>query len=127
MYDYDPEVELSAHCSGFLSIQSQRRLITACQRDRNSASTPHERFFSRRHGSGHRSDADRGLPQDVALTEARAVRALNRAVQELALVDIRRRHPDADEREQALRLASRWIEPELMLRAFGWDVRKVGY
>ena len=55
------------------------------------------------------------------------VRALTRAVQELALFDIRRRHPDADEREQALRLASRWIEPELMIRAFGWDVRKVGY
>jgi hypothetical protein len=55
------------------------------------------------------------------------VRALTRAVQELALADIRRRHPGADEREQALRLASRWIEPELMVRAFGWDVRKVGY
>ena len=55
------------------------------------------------------------------------VRALTRAVQELALLDIRRRHPDADEREQALRLASRWMEPELMVRAFGWDVRKVGY
>jgi hypothetical protein len=55
------------------------------------------------------------------------VRALTRAVQELALADIRRRHPGADEREQALRLASRWIDPELMVRAFGWDVRKVGY
>jgi hypothetical protein len=55
------------------------------------------------------------------------VRALNHAVQELALADIRRRHPAADEREQALRLASRWLEPELMVRAFGWDVRKVGY
>jgi hypothetical protein len=55
------------------------------------------------------------------------VRALTRAVQELALLDIRQRHPDADERELALRLASRWIEPELMIRAFGWDVRKVGY
>ena len=55
------------------------------------------------------------------------VRALTRAVQELALMDIRRRHPDADEREQMLRLASRWIEPELMVRAFGWDARKVGY
>ncbi len=55
------------------------------------------------------------------------VQALTRAVQELALLDIRRRYPDADEREQALRLASRWIEPDLMLRAFGWDVRKVGY
>jgi hypothetical protein len=55
------------------------------------------------------------------------VRALTRAVQELALADIRRRHPDADEREQALRLASRWIERDLMVRAFGWDVRKTGY
>ena len=55
------------------------------------------------------------------------VRALTRAVQELALLDVRRRHPDADEREQVLRVASRWIDPELMVRAFGWDVREVGY
>ena len=55
------------------------------------------------------------------------VRALTLAVQELALADIRRRHPEADAREQALRLASRRIEPELMLRAFGWDVRTQGY
>ncbi len=56
-----------------------------------------------------------------------SVRALTQAVQSLALADIRRRHPHASEREQALRLASRWIEPELMLRAFGWDVREAGY
>lgn len=55
------------------------------------------------------------------------VRALTRAVQELALLDVRRRHPEADEREQALRVASRWIEPDLMMRAFGWDVRVMGY
>ena len=53
--------------------------------------------------------------------------ALTRAVQQLALADIRRRHPDAGEREQALRLASRWIDPELMRSAFGWDVRQEGY
>ncbi|MFO0590808.1 MAG: hypothetical protein U0441_24910 [Polyangiaceae bacterium] len=51
------------------------------------------------------------------------VRALTRAVQELALMDVRRRFPEADEREQALRVASRWLDPELMRRAFGWDVR----
>ena len=55
------------------------------------------------------------------------VRSLTRAVQELALADVRRRHPTADAREQALRIASRWIEPELMVRVFDWDVRKVGY
>jgi hypothetical protein len=55
------------------------------------------------------------------------VRSLTRAVQELALLDVRRRHPGASAREQALRVASRWIEPELMVRAFDWDVRKIGY
>jgi hypothetical protein len=55
------------------------------------------------------------------------VRAMTAAVQELALSDIRRRHPQAGAREQTLRLASRWIEPELMRRAFGWDVRTKGY
>jgi hypothetical protein len=55
------------------------------------------------------------------------VRAMTAAVQQLALADIRRRHPTADDREQLLRLASRWIEPELMFRAFGWDVQAQGY
>ena len=55
------------------------------------------------------------------------VRALTRAVQELALLDVRRRHPNADAREQALRVASRWIDPDLMVRAFDWDVREAGY
>jgi hypothetical protein len=48
------------------------------------------------------------------------VRALNLAVQRLAAADIRRRFPGADERETALRVAARWLDPDLMLRAFGW-------
>lgn len=55
------------------------------------------------------------------------VRALTLAVQQLALADIKRRHPDADERGLSMRLASRWIDPDLMLRAFSWDVRREGY
>ena len=55
------------------------------------------------------------------------VAALTRAVQELALADIRRRHPTATVEEQSLRLASRWLEPEFMRKAFGWDVDKAGY
>jgi len=50
-----------------------------------------------------------------------------RSVRQLALLDVRRRHPNADAREQELRVASRFIEPELMARAFDWDPRKVGY
>ena len=53
--------------------------------------------------------------------------SLTRAVRQLALADIRRRHPHAGERELTLRLASRCIEPDLMVRAFGWDVRETGY
>ena len=55
------------------------------------------------------------------------VAQMNRALWELGLMDVRRRHPEADEREQVLRVASRWIEPDLMLAAFGWDVREKGY
>lgn len=55
------------------------------------------------------------------------VGALTRAVQELALLDIRRRHPDADSRELALRLASRWLDANVMKRAFGWDVSAAGF
>jgi hypothetical protein len=53
--------------------------------------------------------------------------ALTRALRELALLDVRRRHPEADVHEQTLRVASRSLEPELMLIVFGWDVRKEGF
>lgn len=37
-----------------------------------------------------------------------------------ALAGIRARYPHEDERQHRLRLASRFIEPDLMRRAFGW-------
>jgi len=55
------------------------------------------------------------------------VAALTRTVQQCALADIRRRHPNASAQEQSLRLASRWLEPDLMRKAFGWDVDKAGF
>ena len=57
----------------------------------------------------------------------RQVSQLTRMVQELALSDIRRRHPHADEREQKLRLASRWLSADTMRQVFGWDPEKEGY
>ena len=57
----------------------------------------------------------------------RQVSELTRAVQELALCDIRRRHPHTDEREQRLRLASRWLSAETMRKVFGWDPDEEGY
>jgi hypothetical protein len=55
------------------------------------------------------------------------VQALTKSVQELALIDVRRRYPDATSQEQALRVASRWLEPKLMRNAFGWNVEETGY
>jgi hypothetical protein len=49
------------------------------------------------------------------------VRALNKALLALVEVDERRRHPNADQREIDLRVAARWLDPETMRRAFGWD------
>ena len=57
----------------------------------------------------------------------RCVREMTRFGQKLALADIRRRYPEADERECQLRLASRWLDPELMRKAFGWDPKEEGY
>lgn len=53
--------------------------------------------------------------------------AMTRRLQEIQLAEIRRRHPDADDRELKMRLASRRLEPELMRRAFGWDPDVEGY
>ena len=41
--------------------------------------------------------------------------------------ETRQRYPDAPDREIDLRVASRWIEPELMRKAFGWDPEVEGY
>ena len=49
------------------------------------------------------------------------VEEMTLAIQELALADVRRRYPDASEREQQLRLASRRFDRETMIRVFGWD------
>lgn len=38
----------------------------------------------------------------------------------LALAEIRRQHPNEDERRHRLRLAARYIDPETMRAAFGW-------
>jgi hypothetical protein len=65
--------------------------------------------------------------QAPAWKKLRQVSQLTRMVQELALSDIRRRHPLADEREQKLRLASRWLSSQTMRRVFAWDPEQEGY
>jgi hypothetical protein len=55
------------------------------------------------------------------------VTSLTRLVNELALADIRQRHPNADEEEVKLRLASRWLSAEWMRKVYGWDPDREGY
>jgi hypothetical protein len=68
-----------------------------------------------------------GYRKMSAAQKLQIMQDLNRTAQLLALGDIKRRHPNASKRELQLRLASRWIEPELMKEAFGWDVEVEGY
>lgn len=44
-----------------------------------------------------------------------------RMVNELARAELRRRYPDATPREIDLRLRSRTLDRDTMIRAFGWD------
>jgi hypothetical protein len=55
------------------------------------------------------------------------VAGLSETVEQLALMDIRRRHPTADDREQKLRLISRWVDGATMRRVFNWDPDVMGY
>ena len=57
----------------------------------------------------------------------RKVNGMIAAMHYMALSDVRHRHPDADEQECMLRIASRRVPADLMLRAFGWDVKDKGY
>lgn len=54
------------------------------------------------------------------------VRAGNQSVQKLQLADLRRRYPEADERELRLRLGARWLGAETMRTVFGWDPDQEG-
>jgi hypothetical protein len=55
------------------------------------------------------------------------VNELNKAVQQLALLRIRKQYGAIPEREQQLRLASLWLDRETMIRIFNWDPHKEGY
>jgi hypothetical protein len=68
-----------------------------------------------------------GYRKMPALKKLEQVWELTQLVRELAMNDIRRRYPLADDRERKLRLASRWLEPKLMKKAFAWDPEKEGY
>jgi hypothetical protein len=68
-----------------------------------------------------------GYRRMSASEKLKRVGELTELVRSVALADIRRRYPNASPRECQLRLASRWIDADLMRKAFGWDPDKEGY
>jgi hypothetical protein len=55
------------------------------------------------------------------------VNEMTKAVQQLALVRIRKQHKNISEQEELLRLASLWLDRETMIRVFNWDPDLQGY
>jgi hypothetical protein len=55
------------------------------------------------------------------------VNEMTKGVQQLARARIQKEHPDESEREWRLRLASLWLDKELMKEAFDWDPEVMGY
>jgi hypothetical protein len=68
-----------------------------------------------------------GYRRMPAWRKLHCIAELNAGLRAMQLEEIRRRHPQANEHELRLRLAARWIEPELMRQVFGWDPEKEGY
>ena len=56
--------------------------------------------------------------------------AMNRMAQILVSIvdaEVRKTHPEADEQEIRLRIASRYLPPEILKTVFDWDVKEKGY
>ena len=69
-----------------------------------------------------------GFRRMDAAEKLRLVMMLNEGVLRMAEARIRATHgDDIGERELRLRLASLWLDPELMTRALGWNPVEEGY
>lgn len=55
------------------------------------------------------------------------VQSLNQLLELLAMADVQKQHPTADERECFLRVASRRLPPDLMSKVYGWSLEEEGY
>lgn len=69
----------------------------------------------------------RGYREMPPWKKLRQVTQLTQAVQEMALMRLRRRYGKMTEREEKLRLASLWLPRETMIRLFDWDPAEKGY
>ena len=54
------------------------------------------------------------------------VREITYACQQMALIGIKQRYPEADEKETRLRLGALWLKKEIMRKVFHWNVDEKG-
>ena len=59
--------------------------------------------------------------QATPAQKLRKVFGIGKMINDLVRAELRKRYPDATPREQELRLASRNLDRETMIRAFNWD------
>lgn len=52
---------------------------------------------------------------------------MGRFMKRAALAAVRREHPEATDWECTMRVMSRSLPADMMLKAYGWDVREKGY
>lgn len=57
----------------------------------------------------------------TASQKLQAILSWNQVLFEMTRAEIRRLHPEADEREVLLRTAARRLDRETMMRVYGWD------
>jgi deoxyribodipyrimidine photolyase-like uncharacterized protein len=54
------------------------------------------------------------------------ISALGRLAEEVALAGLRAKYPEASDAENRLRLVSRWIDRDTMIRLYDWDPEERG-
>jgi hypothetical protein len=68
-----------------------------------------------------------GLRKMTPSEKFQRIGEMNRMAYQLVLADVQSRYPTESQREWDLRIASRSLSAEIMLKVFGWDVQEKGY
>ena len=55
------------------------------------------------------------------------IRDMTMSMAAMQLAAVKRQHPDATEEEIRLRVISRWLPRDIMIRAYNWDPAVHGY
>lgn len=61
------------------------------------------------------------------LDKLQKVNELNKSIQQIALARIKMQYGNISEREKRLRLASLWLDRDIMINVFNWDPLVKGY